>query len=173
MKTLRESIYESLIVENLGLNFNLLDIFNAKSKLEFDKMFDDLSKALIKNGEKPVFETPNFANNELNVKIKKEGKRSYILLKKAEDRSNDVNANCFKYDYTENSGNAIYFGGMRFAQILFWNDEENKVENTLYMKMSQPLGFKDIRFNPSVDELYYMSSEFENNIKKLDKLRTK
>lgn len=173
MKSLKDTIVESIIVEALGINFDLLDIFNAKSKSEFDKMFDDLSKALIKNGEKPTFETPKFISDELNVKIKKDGKKSYILLKKAEDRSNDLNANCFKYDYTENSGNAIYFGGMRFAQILFWNDKENKVENTLYMSMSQPLGFKDIRFNPNNDELYYLPNEFESANKKLGRLRTR
>lgn len=173
MKTLTESIYKSLIVENLRLNFNLLDIFNAKSKSEFDKMFNDLSKALIKNGESPIFETPKFASDALNVKIKKEGKKQYILLKKSEDRKNDVNANCFINDYTENSGNAIYFGGMRFAQILFWNDKEDKVENTLYMNMSQPLGFKDIRFDSNNDEVYYLPYEFEVNVKKLNGIRTK
>lgn len=172
MKSLKDTIYESIILESIGLSFDLMDIFNAKSKQEFDKMFNALSEALMKNGDKPSFETPKFINDELNVKIKKEGKKSYILLKKAEYRSNDVNANCFKWDYTENTGNAIYFGGWMYASILFWNDKDNKMENTLYMKQSQPLGFKDIRFNPSADELYYVPSEFENNIKKLDKLRT-
>lgn len=166
MKNLKDIIIESFITESIGVNFDLMDIFNAKSKDEFDELFIELLDALKAKGEKAALKS-----NLTDSLIQKEGKRMYILLKEADKRKNDYNANLFSR--VDADGNSIYFGSWRYAQHLFWSDKNNRVENTLFIPVGgQPLGFKDMRCAPD-DELYYLPTELEASKNKLDNKRTR